>query len=159
MACSLLLSTLTSSDHNYNAALRLYGPPAMFQDELKLPSKPHNARTESNDENLHRLGYDLTGDGNEELSAVAGYCVSMTCPIQDCLFRWIFTMWNKCLLQESQIPTKDMYKIYFSAFELILDDSAFKQATVKWIKQLELSVNSWAIFQSYRHNCCKAKME
>ena len=71
MAVSLLLST--SADHNYNAALRLYGPPAMFQDDLKLPAKPHNAVTETNDETLRRLGYDLTGINNEELSAIEGY--------------------------------------------------------------------------------------
>jgi len=68
---SLLLST--SPDHNYNAALRLYGPPAMFQDDLKLPAKPCNAITETNNETLRRLSHDLTGINNVELSAIDGY--------------------------------------------------------------------------------------
>ena len=36
-ALSLLLSTL--SDYNYNAALRLYGPPAMFQEDLDMDER------------------------------------------------------------------------------------------------------------------------
>jgi len=70
-ALSLLLSTL--SDYNYNAALRLYGPPAMFQEDLKLPPKPCNARTETNAEILRQLSRDLTSIGNLELSATDGY--------------------------------------------------------------------------------------
>ena len=73
MACSLLLTILTSSDHNYNAALRLYGPPAMFQEDLKLPPKPCNARTETNAEILRQLSRDLTNINNFELSAIDGY--------------------------------------------------------------------------------------
>jgi hypothetical protein len=71
LAFSLLLST--SSEPNYNAAMYLYEPPAMFQEELKLPPKPCNAMTETNDEILRRLSHDLTSITNEELSAVNGY--------------------------------------------------------------------------------------
>lgn len=71
MAFSLLLST--SADHNHDAVLCPYGLPTMFQDDLKLPSKPHNVVTETNDETLHWLGYDLTGIKNEELSVIDGY--------------------------------------------------------------------------------------
>ena len=71
LALSLLLST--SPDHNYNAALRLYGPFAMFSPDLQLPSKPHNSMTETNDETLRRLGHDLTGIDCEELSSIDTY--------------------------------------------------------------------------------------
>ena len=37
---------LSSRDHNFNAALQLYGPQAMFANNI-VPAQPHNVVTES----------------------------------------------------------------------------------------------------------------
>ena len=71
LALSMLLST--PSEHKYNIAMYLYDPPAVFQDDLKLPPKPYNAKTETNDETLRRLSHDLTGIINKELSVIDRY--------------------------------------------------------------------------------------
>jgi len=45
----------------------------MFASALYLPSEPPNAMVESNEEILRRLGHDLTGIDNGELSAIDAY--------------------------------------------------------------------------------------
>mmetsp|Transcript_14017 Transcript_14017/g.20062 ORF Transcript_14017/g.20062 Transcript_14017/m.20062 type:complete len:283 (+) Transcript_14017:154-1002(+) len=64
---------LSSADHNYNAALCIVGPLAMFANEMCLSSMPPNAVRESNRETLHRLGGDLAQIDNQQLSAVDSY--------------------------------------------------------------------------------------
>jgi hypothetical protein len=39
---------LSSMDHNYNATLRLFGPPSIFDDDLYLPPLPPNTVMETN---------------------------------------------------------------------------------------------------------------
>jgi len=70
---SLPLFWSSSSDHNYNAALRIYGPPAMFSYDLRLPDFPAGAVRETNGETLERLERDLTLIGDNQLSAVDSY--------------------------------------------------------------------------------------
>ena len=52
------LSTLwsASSNHNCNAALHIYGPPAMFSNDLRLPAMPASVARETNRETLEHLG-------------------------------------------------------------------------------------------------------
>jgi len=47
----------------------------MFQENLKLPPKPYNARTETNAEILRQLSRDLTSIDDLDLSAIEGYRV------------------------------------------------------------------------------------
>lgn len=61
----LLLSSL---DHNYNAALQVFGLSAMF-DKLYLPPLPPNLVMEANRESLIRLGRDLSLIKNQQVSA------------------------------------------------------------------------------------------
>lgn len=112
MAFSLLLST--PSDHNYNAALRLYGPPAMFQEEFKLPAKPHNAWTESNKEILHQVSYNLTRISNEEFSAVKGYRVCRHTGVEK-------LSWDYCL-ESTYIESSEENLILFCRDEEILEE-------------------------------------
>mmetsp|Transcript_18251 Transcript_18251/g.25955 ORF Transcript_18251/g.25955 Transcript_18251/m.25955 type:complete len:131 (+) Transcript_18251:51-443(+) len=63
---------LSAMDHNYNAALRVFGPPAMF-DDLYLPPLPPNVVIETNREALVRLGHDLTLFENQQFSALDMY--------------------------------------------------------------------------------------
>ena len=49
----------------------------MSETELNLPVKPPGARTESNEEILRQLSYDLSVFGSEELTAKQGYRVYM----------------------------------------------------------------------------------
>ena len=80
-------------NHNYNAALRVFGPPAMV-DDLFLPPLPPNVLIETNREALIRLGRDLTLIENQQFTAVNmyrrfgfdeddrpywGYCVESAC--------------------------------------------------------------------------------
>eukprot|EP00590_Aulacoseira_subarctica_P009092 CAMPEP_0172414892 /NCGR_PEP_ID=MMETSP1064-20121228/1498_1 /TAXON_ID=202472 /ORGANISM="Aulacoseira subarctica , Strain CCAP 1002/5" /LENGTH=209 /DNA_ID=CAMNT_0013151755 /DNA_START=71 /DNA_END=700 /DNA_ORIENTATION=- len=64
---------LGAGDHNYNAALRLFGSPSMFASDLRLPAMPPNAVGESNWETLVRLGEDLTLITDDQLSALDSY--------------------------------------------------------------------------------------
>ena len=64
---------LSSTDHNYSAALRLYGPPAMFTRDMQMPSEPPNVVRETNRETLCRLGRDLSLIGGEELTVIDAY--------------------------------------------------------------------------------------
>ena len=71
MVISLLLSSF--SDHNDNAVVRLYGPQAMFTQDLLLPSAPPNAKRETNLETLRRLSRDLALINEGELIALDAY--------------------------------------------------------------------------------------
>eukprot|EP00590_Aulacoseira_subarctica_P008634 CAMPEP_0172425022 /NCGR_PEP_ID=MMETSP1064-20121228/29634_1 /TAXON_ID=202472 /ORGANISM="Aulacoseira subarctica , Strain CCAP 1002/5" /LENGTH=217 /DNA_ID=CAMNT_0013167585 /DNA_START=68 /DNA_END=721 /DNA_ORIENTATION=+ len=64
---------LGAGDHDYNAALRLFGSPSMFASDLRLPAMPLNAVGESNWEILVRLGDDLTLINDDQLSALDSY--------------------------------------------------------------------------------------
>lgn len=63
---------LSSTDHSYNAALRLFGPPAMFGNDI-VPALPTNAVTETNRETLTRLRHDLACVDKQLLSAADEY--------------------------------------------------------------------------------------
>ena len=69
----LFLSTL---DHNYNAALQLYGPPAMFANDV-IPALPPNAVTETNLETLVRLKHDLSWIDEQLLTKADAYRMYM----------------------------------------------------------------------------------
>ena len=75
MRINLPLTSLWSalSNHNYNAALQIYGRPAMFSNALQLPALPTYAVRETNRETLERLGHDLTLIGDSQLSAADSY--------------------------------------------------------------------------------------
>ena len=66
---------LSASDYNYNAALRLYGPPPMLAEGSIpiIPALPSNVVTESNRETLVRLKHDLARIGEQQLSAADAY--------------------------------------------------------------------------------------
>jgi len=63
---------LSLTDHNFNAALQLYGPPAMFVDDV-IPALPPNAVSETDRETLVRLKHDLAWIGEQQLSAADAY--------------------------------------------------------------------------------------
>ena len=63
---------LSASDHSYNVALRLYGPPAMFANNI-IPALPLNAVPETNRESLVRLKHDLAWIGEQHLFAADSY--------------------------------------------------------------------------------------
>ena len=65
---------LSASEHNYNVALRLYGPPAMAGSDI-IPVLPHNAVTETNRETLVQLKHDLAWISDNALSAGDAYCM------------------------------------------------------------------------------------
>ena len=62
-----------SPEHNHNAALRLYGPPGMFTNDLQLHPAPHNAIRETNQETLHRLSHNVMKIDIGELTALDAY--------------------------------------------------------------------------------------
>jgi len=70
---SSLFLRAASSNHDYNAALRIFGPPAMFRDDLYLSAEPETVVIETNQEIYRRLTHDLTSMTNDELSAVDAY--------------------------------------------------------------------------------------
>ena len=59
---------MSSADHNYTAALQLYGPPAMYSNDV-IPALPPNAVTETNRETLVRLKHDLPWIEEQQLTA------------------------------------------------------------------------------------------
>ena len=63
---------LSSTDHSYNVALRLFDPPAMFGNDI-VPALPTNAVTETNRETLTRLRHDLACVDKQLLSAADEY--------------------------------------------------------------------------------------
>ena len=63
---------LISSDHDYNAVLRLYGPPAMFSSDI-IPPLPKGAKTEGNHETMERLKHDLRWSSEDVLSTTDSY--------------------------------------------------------------------------------------
>ena len=63
---------LSSTDHSYNVALRLFDPPAMFGNDI-VPALPTNAVTETNRETLTRLRHDLACVNKQLLSAADEY--------------------------------------------------------------------------------------
>ena len=84
---------LSAMDHNCNAALQVFGPPAMFHN-LYLPPLPPRKVIETNREALVRLRNDLTLFENQQFLAVDmyrwfgfdeddrpywGYCVESAC--------------------------------------------------------------------------------
>ena len=75
MRTNLPLSMLwsSSSNHDYNAALHIYGPSAMFPSDLELPAMPASAVRETNRGTLERLAHDLILIGNDQLSAADSY--------------------------------------------------------------------------------------
>ena len=86
---------LSSRDHNYNAALRHFGPPSMFDDDLYLPPLPPNTAMETNREALIRIGRELDLIENQQFSSAVemyrrfafyendrpywGYCLESAC--------------------------------------------------------------------------------
>ena len=94
MKVSLVFSLFANSlNHNYNAALQLYSPPAMFTSDI-VPALPDRADTEDNRETLERLRHDLRLCSEGVLSASDlyrffgyddderpfwGYCVESAC--------------------------------------------------------------------------------
>ena len=72
MAFSLFLS---SRDHNFNAALQLYGPPAMFANNI-VPALPLNVVTETNQETLAWMRQDLAWIDEQLLTAIFRYLAS-----------------------------------------------------------------------------------
>ena len=63
---------LSASEHNYNVALGLYGPPAMARSGI-IPVLPLNAVTETNRETLVWLKHDLVWISEDALSAGDAY--------------------------------------------------------------------------------------
>ena len=63
---------LSFSSHNYNAFIRLHGPPAMFSSDV-VPALPSNAVTESNRVTLDRLNHDLKWISEDFLAAGDSY--------------------------------------------------------------------------------------
>ena len=88
---------LSSMDHNDNAALRLFGPPSIFDEDLYLPPLPPNTVMETNFEALVRIGRELDLIENQQVSSAVemyrrfgfdendrpywGYCVESACNI------------------------------------------------------------------------------
>jgi hypothetical protein len=92
----------------------------MFQDDLKLPPKPYNAMTETNDETLRRLSHDLTGICNEELSAIEGYR----------MFRHAggdYPSWGYCL-ESARVENSEEVLILFRR-----DEEIHKERFLDWV--------------------------
>mmetsp|Transcript_1190 Transcript_1190/g.1826 ORF Transcript_1190/g.1826 Transcript_1190/m.1826 type:complete len:197 (+) Transcript_1190:364-954(+) len=69
MAFSFFMS---AANHNYNAVLHLYSPPAMIVNDI-VPTLPPNAVTETNRVTLTRLKHDLVLVEEQLLSAADAY--------------------------------------------------------------------------------------
>ena len=121
---------LSSMDHNYNAALRLFGPPSIFDDDLYLPPLPPNTVMETNFEALVRIGRELDLIENQQVSSAVemyrrfgfdendrpywGYCVESAC--NDCT--------NESLLLIRSEEEDDMEK----TLRWVPRDSMYKQS-------------------------------
>ena len=126
-----------TSNRNLNAAIRLYGPQAMFQYDLVLPSVPSNAVRESNVETLRRLGHDLACIDRGELTALDAY-------------RLYGNMagggpsWGYCLEAATVPETREIFVLMRS------DETATVERTLQWVclstmhtrKQLEHSTSA-----------------
>ena len=67
-----LLLILSSSGHNHQAVMHLYGPPAMLASDI-VPALPLDAVTESNQVSLARLKHDVALIREQTLSATELY--------------------------------------------------------------------------------------
>jgi len=111
---------LSAADHNYNAALRLYGPPAMVAGDMQLPSEPRNAVVETNRETLFRLGRELALIGREELTAVDAYRLYLPAACNQ-------SMWGYCVEAARVVDTNEILVFFRS------DEDEYYDRTLRWI--------------------------
>lgn len=71
--CLTMPLVLGSADHSYNTALQIFDSPAMFSDDLCLPTMPSYAGHETNWGTLEWLRCDLTLISDQQLSAANSY--------------------------------------------------------------------------------------
>ena len=95
----------------------------MYQEELSLPPKPCNARTETNGEILRQLVRDLSSIYDLELSAIDGYR----------MFRHAgadLPSWGYCL---------ESARVEDAVDDLILfreDEGVHEKGCLKWLKEI-----------------------
>ena len=82
-----------------------------------LPSEPPNARVESNEEILRRLGHDLTGIDNGDLSAIDAYRLYLHADSDH-------PTWGYCLEAAHDIDTEEI-QVLFRSDKENLDDEGF----------------------------------
>jgi len=121
----VFLLLMSAAELNYNVALHLYGPPAMFLSNI-IPALPDGAETENNRETLERLRHDcrLSMEGvlsagdlyrffgyDENERPFWGYCVESACVAET---KEIFMLMrsNSDLTQASVLRWMPMEKLF-----------------------------------------------
>ena len=119
VAVPLFLSAL---DYNYNAALRLYGPPAMFAEGSIpiIPALPFNVVTESNRETLVRLKHDLAWIGEQQLSAADAYRMCVCDELEQ-------PFWGYCVESARADDSKEILVLMRS------NEGRTRASTLRWV--------------------------